>query len=194
EEISVSSAESTFTAKYSASRNTGALEAARERLHSTIGGSSDTEVNELIVMPSGLPPGPIVVTRHTPVGKQPSALRKSRRSSSGRGSASGSSHIHSLEVFSLEVRGDLLHEAVHLLLHQGMRLVADVEVEDDLLDAGLLHFFERLDDLPGTAEQDRAVGEVLLLHVLQELGDLDEVLHGRRRILGLVRNGADHAV
>ena len=75
-----------------------------------------------------------------------------------------------------------------------MRLVADVEVQDDLLDARLLDLLQRLDDLLGTPEQDRAVGEVFLLHVPENLGDLDEVLHGRRRILGLVRDGADHAV
>src|SRR5712691_12498574 len=101
--ISASQAASTLTAKYSASRNTGALDAARDRLHSTMGGSSDTEVKELTVMPAGRPPLPKVVTRHTPVGKRPSALRKSRASNSGRGSASGSSHIHALNVLALEM-------------------------------------------------------------------------------------------
>src|SRR2546421_2819433 len=186
-------------AKYSASRNTGAQAAVRARLHSTIGGSSDTELNEFTVSPSRLPAGPSVVMRHTPVGKQPSALRKSRWSSSRRAGARTSSHmsgglLHSLEVLALEVGRDLLHEAVHLLLHQRMRLVADVEVEDHLFDARLLDFLQRLDDLLRRAEEDRAIGEVLLLHVAQDLGDLDEVLHGRRRVLRLLRNRADHAM
>src|SRR5689334_3017316 len=40
-----------------------------------------------------------------------------------------------LPVLALEMRRDLLHKAVHLLLHQAVRLVADVEVEDHLGDA-----------------------------------------------------------
>ena len=38
--------------------------------------------------------------------------------------------------FALEGRRDLLHEALHLLLHHGVRLGAVVEVEDHLGDAG----------------------------------------------------------
>src|SRR5260221_7818284 len=180
---------STLMVKYSASRKTIAQPAVRARLHSTIGGSSDTELKELTVRPSALPPGPSVVTRQTPVGKQPSALRKSRGSRLDRGSASGSSHM-----LALEVGCDLFHEPVHLLLDHRMRLVADVEVEDHFLDAAFLHLLQRLDDLFRRAEQDRALGQVLLLHVLQDVDDLHEVLHGRRRVLGLLREGLQHAV
>ncbi len=47
-----------------------------DRLHSTSGGSSETELNELTVSPSGLPSGPVAVTTVTPVAKRPSAVRK----------------------------------------------------------------------------------------------------------------------
>src|SRR5260221_6226895 len=198
-ESASSPAASTLMAKYSASRNTGALEALRARLQSTIGGSRDTELKELAVSPTRLPSGARAVTRHTPVAKQPSALRKSRASCCAFSRATTSSHtsgglFHALQVLALEMRRDLLHEPVHLLLDHVVRLVADVEVEDHFLDAGLLDLLQRLDDLVGPAEQDGAVGEVLLLHVAQDLGDLHEVLHGRRRFLRLVRDGADHAV
>lgn len=43
------------------------------------GGSSDTELNELIVNPIGSPSGAIAVMTVTPVAKQPSVLRKSRQ-------------------------------------------------------------------------------------------------------------------
>src|SRR6202012_4198353 len=45
--------------------------------NSTSGGSSETELNELTVMPCSVPSGPRAVMMATPVGKVPSALRKS---------------------------------------------------------------------------------------------------------------------
>src|SRR5580692_10158323 len=45
--------------------------------NSTSGGSSDTELNELTVMPCSTPSAPRAVMMATPVGKVPSALRKS---------------------------------------------------------------------------------------------------------------------
>ena len=52
-------------------------EADRARLHSTSGGSSDTELNELAVRPSNSPLGERAVTMVTPVANMPSALRNS---------------------------------------------------------------------------------------------------------------------
>ena len=49
-------------------------------LHRMSGGASDTEANELMVMPSRLPPGAAVVTRQTPVGKAPNDWRNERAS------------------------------------------------------------------------------------------------------------------
>src|ERR1700722_19980612 len=45
--------------------------------NSTSGGSSDTKLNELTVVPGSAPSGPRAVMMATPVGKVPSALRKS---------------------------------------------------------------------------------------------------------------------
>src|SRR5712692_895177 len=98
-------------------------------------------------------------------------------------------YLHSLQVLTGEMGCDLVHEAMHLLLDQRVRLVADVEVQDHLLDAAFLHLLQRLDDLLRPAEQDRTLGKVLLLHALEDLDDLHEVLHGRRRVLGLLRKG-----
>ena len=50
-----------------------------DRLQRISGGSSETELNELIVTPIGLPSAAHAVTTVTPVAKQPSALRKSRQ-------------------------------------------------------------------------------------------------------------------
>src|SRR5262245_33556997 len=50
----------------------------RNRLHKTSGGLSDTEAKELTVSPDRRPSGAAAVTTVTPVGKQPSASRKSR--------------------------------------------------------------------------------------------------------------------
>src|SRR5438309_820637 len=47
------------------------------RLHSTSGGLSDTDANELQVSPEGLPSGPAAVMMVTPVAYVPSAFRKS---------------------------------------------------------------------------------------------------------------------
>jgi hypothetical protein len=52
--------------------------ALRAILKRTSGGDSDTELNELTVVPRRVPPLAIVVTTATPVGKRPSASRKLR--------------------------------------------------------------------------------------------------------------------
>lgn len=56
-----------------------------ERLHSTNGGSSDTELNEFTVMPTGSPRVFSPVTTVTPVAKWPSALRKKAASKAANG-------------------------------------------------------------------------------------------------------------
>src|SRR6516165_2373079 len=43
-------------------------------------------------------------------------------------------------------RRDLSHEARHLILHLGVRLEADVEIEDHLLEACGLHLLQSVDD------------------------------------------------
>jgi hypothetical protein len=48
------------------------------KLHSTKGGSSDTELKELTVNPTGVPSAAVVVTMVTPVANIPKALRNSR--------------------------------------------------------------------------------------------------------------------
>ena len=53
--------------------------------HSTKGGVSDAELNELIVSPNLLPSGASAVTTATPVAKRPSASRKSRSENSSDG-------------------------------------------------------------------------------------------------------------
>jgi hypothetical protein len=65
------------TFQCSAASNTGRLRALRARLHSTIGGVSDTELKLLAVMPTGEPSPARAVTIVTPVANMPSAWRKS---------------------------------------------------------------------------------------------------------------------
>ena len=48
----------------------------RDRLKRTSGGSSDTELNELTVRPTGACPGRDAVITATPVGKRPRVARK----------------------------------------------------------------------------------------------------------------------
>src|SRR3954471_23903715 len=67
-----------LTTKCAPSWKAGRLCAYSELLHSTKGGSSDTEVNELAVIPCNLPSRSRVVMIVTPVAKEPSALRNSR--------------------------------------------------------------------------------------------------------------------
>src|SRR5579863_5190434 len=67
-----------LTTKWLPSWKAGRLCAKSELLHSTRGGSSDTELNEFAVMPCSLPPRSRVVMIVTPVAKEPSALRSSR--------------------------------------------------------------------------------------------------------------------
>ncbi|MCY1379058.1 hypothetical protein D9M69_667420 [compost metagenome] len=57
--------------------------AARPRLQSTSGGSSETELNELAVSPASSPDAVRAVTMVTPVANMPSAERKSRGEKSG---------------------------------------------------------------------------------------------------------------
>src|SRR5688572_28428521 len=77
------SSASTLIAKTGLSRNAARDLLAVRKLHSTKGGSSDTELNELHVNPTGWPCASRVVMMATPVGKQPSARRNSRLSNTG---------------------------------------------------------------------------------------------------------------
>jgi hypothetical protein len=47
----------------------------RDRLTNSSGGSSDTDVNEFAVTPTGIPSSAVVVTIVTPVAKQPNIRR-----------------------------------------------------------------------------------------------------------------------
>src|SRR5215467_10085705 len=57
--------------------HTAKLDTLRPMENSTRGGSSDTELNELTVIPCSDPSLPRVAATTTPVGKAPSALRNS---------------------------------------------------------------------------------------------------------------------
>jgi hypothetical protein len=57
--------------------NAASLLLALARHHRTNGGSSDTEVTEFAVMPTGSPSGPTAVTTVTPVVKRPKMSRSS---------------------------------------------------------------------------------------------------------------------
>ena len=61
----------------------GRLRALLARLQSTIGGSRETELKLLAVMPTGVPSAAFVVTMVTPVANIPSARRKSFGSKGG---------------------------------------------------------------------------------------------------------------
>src|SRR5580658_5304369 len=67
-----------LTTKWLDSWNAGRLCVKSELLHSTSGGLSETELNELMVSPCGLLSRSRVVTIVTPVANEPSALRNSR--------------------------------------------------------------------------------------------------------------------
>ena len=55
--------------------NAARVDDLRARLHSTIGGSSETELKLLAVRPTSSPSTPRVVTTVTPVVNEPRALR-----------------------------------------------------------------------------------------------------------------------
>ena len=57
--------------------------ATRDKLHSTKGGVSDTELNELAVSPTKLPSAARAVTMVTPVANMPRAERKSLEEKTG---------------------------------------------------------------------------------------------------------------
>ncbi len=76
-----------------------------------------------------------------------------------------------------------------------MRLLAVVEVEDDLGDAGSLDLLQGVDDVLRATAQDRLVGQLLRPHVAQDIHDLDEVFVGRRHLLARRRGkGRDQRI
>ncbi len=81
---------STLTAKRSHRPNDGAESAELARQTRIIGGSSDTEQNELAVKPRGVPSSPHVVTTTTPEGKRAIAARKSSGAAAARSVSSTS--------------------------------------------------------------------------------------------------------
>src|ERR1700683_790389 len=80
-----------------------------------------------------------------------------------------------------EIRRDVVHEAVHLLAHIGVGAVAEVEVENDLVDADFLDPLQGVDNLLGRSVKQRVVVEVGSFGVIEALADFLEVLHGRRQ-------------
>src|SRR5690606_20958575 len=101
--------------KWVARSKVGRLPASLRRLHSTMGGSSDTEQNELAVRPSSLPSGPRVVMTQTPVANLPSALRRSRRSGCG----TGVSHTPGGRKPAMRVAGIILLSVVACVALEG---------------------------------------------------------------------------
>ena len=51
-----------------------------------------------------------------------------------------------LFVLARKGRRDVAHEAVHLFFHLRVRLQADIEIENDLVEAGGLDLFQHLGD------------------------------------------------
>ena len=50
--------------------------------------------------------------------------------------------------------GNFLHELLHLVLDHLVRLPANVEVQNDLIDAVCLYAFQRVDNRGRVADQD----------------------------------------
>ena len=78
-----------WTAKGIPGANAASLLLALARHHRIRGGSSDTEVTEFAVMPTGSPSGPIAVTTVTPVVKRPKTSRNSLEFIIGAGEGDG---------------------------------------------------------------------------------------------------------
>src|ERR1700722_8637685 len=97
---------------------------------------------------------------------------------------------------------DVFHEAMHLLAHKCVGAVAEVEVEDELVDADRFDPLQRVDDLLWRAVKQRVVVEVGSFGVIEPLAHLLEILHcwGQRALatvahrLAQARHGnvADH--
>src|SRR6218665_45855 len=83
------SAASTWMAECEPLAKTGMVLAPCARLHSTSGGSSDTELKELAVSPTNLPAELRAVTMVTPVANMPRASRNSRGEKLGGGARAG---------------------------------------------------------------------------------------------------------
>jgi hypothetical protein len=71
-----------FTAKRPALRMRDQVSELRAGQNETSGGSSETDVSELMIKPAGSPPG-AAVTKATPVANRPSASRNERGSGAG---------------------------------------------------------------------------------------------------------------
>src|SRR6185436_1698163 len=68
-------------------------------------------------------------------------------------------------TIGLELRRDLGHEAGHLVLHARVRLEAEIEIEDHLVEACALDLgLQRVGNLCRRTDKHGAVGEILRLH------------------------------
>ena len=83
-------------AKWVAATKSGRLGATLRRLHSTSGGSSDSDENELAVRPTLRPSAAHVVITVTPVGNCPNAARNCSGSRAGRSVAVVSMSVRTL--------------------------------------------------------------------------------------------------
>src|SRR5690242_11581702 len=59
------------------------------------------------------------------------------------------------------------HETGHLLFHLGVRLQADIEVEDHLIESGRLDAFECLGDIGAAAKEDGVLRQVLRAQIAE---------------------------
>src|SRR5215475_3755310 len=96
-------------------------------------------------------------------------------------------------VRAVEGGSHLAHEAVHLVLDLLVRLEADVEVQDHLVEAGGLDLLERIDDPLRGTQQHRVLGEILGPDLLQPRDHVDEIAVARRRGGGIAGQRRDHA-
>src|SRR5260370_33867894 len=78
-------------------------------------------------------------------------------------------------MLAAESRRDIFHEARHLVLHLGVRLESNIEIEDDLLESGSFDFLQRLRYLSWRTEQHGVLSKILGLHVSQPVDHVDEI-------------------
>src|SRR6516225_2779496 len=155
------------------------------RHHSSSGGSSDTEVKEFAVTPTGVPSGRTAVTTVTPVANRPKASRSSRCVKAAL-KARTSSCPHPtgwLDIFKPAARTSVdleeargAHAAGNAHGHDGIAHAAPPALEERVTDeAGAAHAV-------GVADGNRAAIDIEALVVDAETVAAVEGLHGERLV------------
>ena len=83
---------------------------------------------------------------------------------------------------------------MHLLLNHFMWLSANIKVQYNFIDPSSFYIFQTINYLRRGSNENWSIRQVFLLRIPQNLIDFHEIMHGRRHLTGIIREGTQHTI